>query len=156
MLPADLKETEVMDENRVAGSAQQLGGSAKELTGSALGDTKLQVEGKADKAEGTVRNAVGGAKDAAGDLASGAQDELSKLRSQVERLMGERVTPALADAAETAQGYARQAKDTAAEQSERAAAMVKERPLLAVGLFAAVGYLVGRLAGGKTYVYPRR
>ena len=68
MLPADLKDTEVMDENRVTGSAQQLGGNAKELTGSALGDTKLQVEGKADKAEGTVRNAVGGAKDAVGDL----------------------------------------------------------------------------------------
>jgi uncharacterized protein YjbJ (UPF0337 family) len=153
---SSFKETEIMDENRVTGSAQQLGGSAKELTGSALDDTKLQVEGKADKAEGTVRNAVGGAKDAVGDLASGTQDELSKLRSQVERLMGERVTPALADAAETAQGYARQAKDKAAEQSKRAAAMVKERPLLAISLFAAVGFLVGRLVGEKTYFDPRR
>ena len=145
-----------MDKNRVTGAAQKLGGSAKELTGNALGDTKLQVEGKADKAEGTVRNAIGGAKDAAGDLVDSAQDELSKLRSQVERLLGERLTPALANAAETAQGYARQAKDVTAEQSERLAAMVKERPLLAVGLLAAVGFLVGRLAGGKTYVYPRR
>ena len=32
---------------------------------------------------------------------------------------------------------------------------VKERPLIAVGIAALGGYLIGRLMGGNTYVYPR-
>lgn len=145
-----------MDNDRIAGAAQKLGGSAKDTLGGALGDTKLQAEGKADKAAGAFQNAAGGAKDAARDLAGDAQGELSRLRGEVNRLMGERVTPALAGAAGTAEDYARQAKDTVVEQAERASDIVKERPLLAVGLGLATGYLLGRLMGGNTYVYPHR
>jgi uncharacterized protein YjbJ (UPF0337 family) len=54
-----------------------------------------------------------------------------------------------------AEDYARQAKDAVVEQSERASAAIQERPLLAVGLGLAAGYLIGRLMGGNTYVYPR-
>ncbi len=145
-----------MDNDRIAGTTQKLGGGAKDALGGALGDTKLQAEGKADKAAGAVQNAFGGAKDAGRDLGDDAQGELSRLRGEVERLTREHVTPALAGAAETAEGYARQAKDAVAEQSERASEIVRERPLLAVGLGLATGYLIGRLMGGNTYVYPRR
>ncbi len=145
-----------MDNDRMAGAAQKLGGSAKDAVGGALGDTKLQAEGKADKAAGTVQNAFGGAKDAARDLGGDAQGQLARLRDQVGRLMGEKVTPALAGAAGAAEDYARQARDTVAQQSERASEIVKERPLLAVGVGLAAGYLIGRLMGGNTYVYPRR
>ena len=144
-----------MDEDRITGAAQKLAGSAKDAAGGALGDTKLQAEGKADKAAGTVRNTAGGAKDAARDLGEDARGELSRLRNQVAQLMEERVTPALAGAAGTAEDYARQAKDAVIERSEQASAVVQERPLLAVGIGFAAGYLLGRLMGGNTYVYPR-
>lgn len=84
------------------------------------------------------------------------QGELSQLRDQVERLMRDSVTPALADVAESAEGYAAQAKDVFTGQSERIADLVKERPLLVVGLVAAAGYVLSRLMGRDTYVYPRR
>jgi uncharacterized protein YjbJ (UPF0337 family) len=142
-----------MDNDRIVGAAQKLGGGAKDAVGGALGDTKLQAEGKADKAVGTVRNAVGGAEDAARDFGDGVGGELARLRDQVSRLMDENVTPALAGAAED---YARQAKDAVVEQSEKASALIQERPLLTVGLGLAAGYLIGRLMGSNTDVYPRR
>ena len=145
-----------MDNDRIAGTAQKLGGSVKDTAGSAFGDTKLQAEGKADKAAGTVQNALGGAKDAARDLGGDAQGELARLRDQVSRLLDESVTPALAGAAGAAEDYARQAKDAVVEQSEQVSAVIQERPLLAVGIGLAAGYLLGRLMGGNTYVYPRR
>ena len=102
-----------------------------------------------------MRNAVGGAKDAARDLNDDVQGELAGLRDQVSRLMDGNVTPALAGAAGAVEGYAHRAKDVVAEQSERAAVVIQERPLLAVGLGLVAGYLIGRLMGGNTYVYPR-
>ena len=143
------------DEDRIGGAAQNLAGKAKDAAGGALGDTKLQAEGKADKASGTVRNAVGGAKDAASDAKEAASDwtedmqgELSRLRGEVERLMRDRVQPALSGAADTAGDYAQRAKDVAVRQGENAAAVVKENPLVTVGLVAAVAFLLGRLTGG--------
>jgi uncharacterized protein YjbJ (UPF0337 family) len=54
---------DVMDKDRIAGSAKEVKGSIKETAGRALGDAKLQSEGKADKAEGKVQNAIGSLKD---------------------------------------------------------------------------------------------
>jgi uncharacterized protein YjbJ (UPF0337 family) len=54
---------DVMDKDRVAGSAKEIKGSIKETAGKALGDAKLQSEGKSDKAEGKVQNAIGSLKD---------------------------------------------------------------------------------------------
>ena len=56
-----------MDQDRVAGVANQAKGAVKEGAGKVTGDTKLEAEGKADKAAGKIQNAVGGAKDAARD-----------------------------------------------------------------------------------------
>jgi uncharacterized protein YjbJ (UPF0337 family) len=57
-------EEDIMDKDRVVGSAKQIKGAVKEVVGKAVGDTKLESEGKADKIEGKVQNAIGGLKDA--------------------------------------------------------------------------------------------
>jgi uncharacterized protein YjbJ (UPF0337 family) len=146
-----------MDEDRIKGSAQNLAGKAKDTAGGALGDTKLQGEGKADQAAGTVRNTVGGAKDAVSDFTEDAQGEITRLRGEVERLMRDRVSPALSEAADTAGDYAQRAKDVAVRQSEQAVEVIKENPLVTVGLVAAVAFLLGRLtADNRTYVQPWR
>ena len=88
-------------------------------------------------------------------VADDAQDELARLRGQVERLMQERVTPALAGAADQVSDYANRARDAIEDQAETLSETVRERPLLAVGIAVAAGYLIGRLMGGNTYVYPR-
>jgi uncharacterized protein YjbJ (UPF0337 family) len=141
------------DEDRVGGSAQNLAGKAKDAVGGALGDAKLQAEGKVDQAAGAVRNAVGGAKDAARDFTDDMQGEITRLRGQVERLMRDRVSPALSDAAGTAGDYAQRARNVAVRQGEHAAAVVKENPLITVGLVAAVAFLLGRLTGGDRNYY---
>ena len=53
----------MVDENRVSGSAKQVGGSIKEGVGNLTGDEKLKNEGTMDKVKGKVENAVGSAKD---------------------------------------------------------------------------------------------
>jgi uncharacterized protein YjbJ (UPF0337 family) len=60
----------VMDKDRVAGSAKQVGGAVKEAAGKALGDRKMEVEGATKKAEGKVQNAVGGLKDKVREMAN--------------------------------------------------------------------------------------
>lgn len=84
-----------------------------------------------------------------------AKDELARLRAQVERLMEERVTPAIAGAADQVQDYANRARESIEDQADALSDTVRERPLLAIGIATAAGYLIGRLMGGNTYVYPR-
>ena len=57
-------EDEMIDKDRIAGSAKVVKGKVKEAVGKAVGDAKLESEGKADKIEGKLQNAVGGIKDA--------------------------------------------------------------------------------------------
>lgn len=89
-------------------------------------------------------------------MAEDARAELARLRSQVERLMEERVTPALGSVAETVEDYGRRARHSVEENAESLATTVRERPLLTVGLAAVSGFLLGRLIGGTTYVYQDR
>ena len=89
-----------------------------------------------------------------GKLADDARAELAKLRAQVERLMEERVTPALGSAAETVEDYGRRARGAIEDNAHAMADTVRERPLLTVAVAAIGGYLLGRLMGGNTYVYP--
>lgn len=56
-------EEEMVDKDRIIGSAKVVKGNVKEAVGKAVGDTKLEAQGKADKIEGKVQNAVGGIKD---------------------------------------------------------------------------------------------
>ncbi|OGN51044.1 MAG: CsbD-like protein [Caulobacterales bacterium RIFOXYB1_FULL_67_16] len=55
------------DQDRIEGSAKNMGGKMKEGLGKMTGDSKLQAEGKADQVEGKVQNAVGGVKDSLRD-----------------------------------------------------------------------------------------
>jgi uncharacterized protein YjbJ (UPF0337 family) len=57
-------EEEMIDKDRVVGSAKEIKGTVKQTVGKAVGDAKLESEGNADKIEGKVQNAIGGLKDA--------------------------------------------------------------------------------------------
>jgi uncharacterized protein YjbJ (UPF0337 family) len=61
---ADRSQEVTMNEDRLTGSAANLGGKVKEGAGKVTGDEKLKGEGKLDQAKGKVQNAVGGIKDA--------------------------------------------------------------------------------------------
>lgn len=91
------------------------------------------------------REAAAQVRDKAEDLADAASDEIARLRERVEGLLKETVTPALANAAEAAGVYARDAKAAVAGQAERAAETVKAHPLVAVTAIAALGFVIGRL-----------
>lgn len=84
--------------------------------------------------------------DQANDMAQDAKEQIAQLRDQVQTLMSERVTPALANAAGTAEEYARQAKDMASDQTEMLSDRVRESPIVAILIAAGAGYLLGRIA----------
>jgi len=86
-------------------------------------------------------------------LTEDARTELARLRAQVERLMEERVTPALGQAAETMEDYSRRARETVEHSADAFAGTVRDRPLVSVATAALAGFLVGRLMGSTTYVY---
>ncbi len=80
------------------------------------------------------------------DVSSDAHDQIRELRSQVDALMRDRITPVVSDAAGRAQDYARQASDFSREQAEAFSGQVREMPIASVLVAAAAGYLLGRLA----------
>lgn len=80
------------------------------------------------------------------DATQDAKEQIAQLKEQVQTLMSERVTPALANAAGTAEQYARQAKGMYDDQSEMLSERVRESPLIAVLIATGVGYLLGRIA----------
>ena len=80
------------------------------------------------------------------DISGDAKEQIAQLRDQVQQLMSERVTPALANAAGQAEAYTRQAKDVYDDQTEALSERVRESPLVAVLLATGVGYLLGRIA----------
>ncbi len=80
-------------------------------------------------------------------MASDTEDattQIARLREQVEALMKDRVTPALADAAGRAESAVYSAAGAVREQAEAVSGRVREQPLLAVLIAAAVGYVLGR------------
>ena len=73
-------------------------------------------------------------------------EEIARLRAQVEQLMRDRVTPAVADAAGRAGEAAYQARDYAQAKVETVARSVRDRPLTALAIAAGVGYFIGRVS----------
>ncbi|MEO9190608.1 MAG: hypothetical protein ABI224_11530 [Acetobacteraceae bacterium] len=73
--------------------------------------------------------------------ADDATDQVARLRAQVEALMNERVTPALADAASRAGNTLCAMRG----QAETVSGYVKDQPLPAVLIAAVVGFLAGRV-----------
>ena len=99
-----------------------------------------------------ARNLRDQAAASANRVSDDAREELAKLRAQVERLMQERVTPALAGAADQVSDYAHRARETIEDQADALSDTVRERPLVAIAIAAVGGYIIGRLMGGNTYV----
>ena len=78
------------------------------------------------------------------DTAQDAQSQIAALRKQVNELMSQRVSPALSDAANKAQYATQQATDYTKEQVAVVAEQVRGRPLIAIAIAGAVGYVLGR------------
>jgi ElaB/YqjD/DUF883 family membrane-anchored ribosome-binding protein len=74
-----------------------------------------------------------------------ATAQIARLREQVEALMRDRVTPAVAEAASRAESAIHGVADTMRGQVETVAGKVREQPLLAILIAAAVGYVLGRV-----------
>lgn len=73
--------------------------------------------------------------------AEDAKEQIARLRAQVETLMKERVTPAVSNVAERAESALGAVKG----QAERVTGHVKEQPVAAVLIAAAVGFALGRM-----------
>jgi uncharacterized protein YjbJ (UPF0337 family) len=58
-----------MDENRLSGTARNLGGEAEEGVGRLTGDVKTQLQGKLDQAAGAAQDLYGQTADAAREAA---------------------------------------------------------------------------------------
>jgi uncharacterized protein YjbJ (UPF0337 family) len=68
-----------MDENRLAGTAKNMGGKVEEGFGRVTGDAKLKTEGIANQAAGAVQDLYGQARDTAADAASAARGSAASL-----------------------------------------------------------------------------
>ena len=73
-----------------------------------------------------------------------ATAQIARLREQVEMLMKDRVTPALADAAGRAENAVYGAAGAVRDQANSLSGRVREQPMIAVLVAAAVGYVIGR------------
>jgi uncharacterized protein YjbJ (UPF0337 family) len=78
-----------MNEDRLTGTAKNLGGKVEEGFGRATGDAKTQFEGKARQAEGALQDLYGQAKDTAADtveiMRERASDVDDFLRTTIEQ-----------------------------------------------------------------------
>ena len=101
----------------------------------------------AERVRGMLRRCGGQLGEAARDPGDGIRGEIARLRAQVEQLARERVAPAATGAARAAGDYAGTAQARVVGETERAAALVRDRPLAALAVTAAVAFLLGRLSG---------
>jgi uncharacterized protein YjbJ (UPF0337 family) len=74
-----------MDENRITGTARNLGGKVEEGVGRVAGDAKTQVRGMADQAAGAAQDLYGQARDTAADAAVAARDSVASLEKWLRR-----------------------------------------------------------------------
>jgi len=78
-------------------------------------------------------------------VAGDATAQIARLREQVETLMKDRITPAVTAAAGRAETAIHGAADTMRRQVETVSGKVRDQPLLAVLIAAAVGFALGRV-----------
>jgi len=84
-----------------------------------------------------ARDAMGRAED--------AMAQIIRLREQVETLMRERVSPAMGEAAERFEAAAHDTADVMRGRADALAGAVRGQPLIAIGIAAIVGFLIGRV-----------
>ena len=74
-----------------------------------------------------------------------AQAQIARLREQVESLMKDRVTPAVADFAGRAENAVYSAGGVVRDQADVVSGQVKDKPLIAIMIAAVVGWVIGRV-----------
>ena len=74
-----------MDENRIAGTARNLGGKVEEGIGHVTGDARTQAQGIANQAAGAAQDLYGQARDSAADAAVAARDTAASLEKWLRR-----------------------------------------------------------------------
>ena len=79
------------------------------------------------------------------DKLDDAQAQIVRLREQVEALMKDRVTPAMAEYAGRAENAYHSASGAVRDQAKMVSGQVKAQPLLAVLIAAAAGWFIGRV-----------
>ena len=79
-----------MTDDRIAGTAKNLGGQLQEGFGRATGDLGHEVKGKVRQVEGTAQDLYGQAKDAITDAARVAQEGAVEARDIVREIVEER------------------------------------------------------------------
>jgi len=84
------------------------------------------------------------ANDARGKL-DDAQAQIVRLREQVEALMKDRVTPAMAEYAGRAEDAYNTASGAVRDQAQAVSGRVREQPLIAIMIAAVAGWIIGRV-----------
>ena len=78
-------------------------------------------------------------------MSDNAREEIRNLRDQVNQLMEDRVTPVFNDASKRASEAATRARAYTEDSAEMVSDRVRDQPLIAIGVAAAVGFLFGRI-----------
>jgi uncharacterized protein YjbJ (UPF0337 family) len=76
-----------MDENRIEGTARNLGGKLQEGFGRMAGDAKIQAEGIANQARGSAQDLYGQARDSASQIADEAAARARRTASSFENAL---------------------------------------------------------------------
>jgi uncharacterized protein YjbJ (UPF0337 family) len=79
-----------MTDDRMAGTAKNLGGQVQEGYGRATGNAAHEIKGKMRQAEGTAQDLYGQAKDALSDAARAAQESAVEARDVIRDIVEER------------------------------------------------------------------
>lgn len=116
-----------MNKDKIAGGVQRTLGEAEAEAARAARDHGLRAEGLADQAKGAAREALGEAKDAASRAADWVSERVAPIAQRVSRPMDDR-----------------EVKDALYDAGMAAVRFVRERPLAALGIMAAVAYVMGR------------
>jgi uncharacterized protein YjbJ (UPF0337 family) len=79
-----------MTDDRLSGSAKNIGGQVEEGFGRATGEVKTQLQGKAKQMEGTLQDVYGQAKETAADAAEAIQERVSEAGDSLRAAIEER------------------------------------------------------------------
>jgi ElaB/YqjD/DUF883 family membrane-anchored ribosome-binding protein len=78
------------------------------------------------------------------DKAEDAMTQIARLREQVETLMRQKAGPAFEAAAERMEYAAHDAAEAVRGRADALAGVVRGKPLIAIGIAVALGFLLGR------------
>jgi uncharacterized protein YjbJ (UPF0337 family) len=79
-----------MTDDRISGSAKNIGGQVEEGFGRLTGDERMQLEGRARQAEGTLQDVYGQAKETAVDAAGAIRERAGEASDFLREMIEER------------------------------------------------------------------